>query len=211
MPQDPLDLELTYFDLHGGRAEPARIALHMGGVPFTDTRIPPKSFAETKASYPFAQLPILRVGDLVISQNNAINRYVGHLAGLYPTDPLAAACCDEALEALEDVNHKFARSLHIADPERFESTRKKVVAGPLSFAIERMGQLLTRRGGVWFAGDALSVADLKCFVWVRTLSSGKLDHVPTDLVARLAPNLADHHERVRTLPGVVAYYAQFGL
>lgn len=211
MPRAPDDLELTYFDIHGGRAEPARIALHMGGVPFTDTRIPPKSFADVKESYPFGQLPILRVGELVLSQNNAIHRYVGQLTGLYPADPLAAACCDEVLEALEDVNHKFARSLHIADPERFEATRKKVVAGPLSFAVERVGQLLTRRGGVWFAGGALSMADLKCFVWVRTLSSGQLDHVPPDLVTRLAPNLADHHERVRALPGVVAYYAQFGL
>ena len=201
-------LELIYFDIHNGRAEPARLALHMGGVPFTDTRIPPKSFGETKLSYLFGQLPVLRVGDVVLSQCNAINRYVGKLTGLYPEDALEGARCDEVMEALEDVNHKFARSLHIADPVRFEATRKKVVAGPLSFAVERMGQRLERSRDVWFAGEQLSVADLKCFVWVRTLLSGKLDHVPADLFSRLAPNLVDHHDRVAAHPGVVTYYAR---
>ena len=27
-------LKLTYFDFHGGRGEPARLALSMGGIPF---------------------------------------------------------------------------------------------------------------------------------------------------------------------------------
>ena len=32
-------LKLTYFDFHGGRGEPARIALSMGGIPFEDDRV----------------------------------------------------------------------------------------------------------------------------------------------------------------------------
>jgi glutathione S-transferase len=204
-------LELIYFDIHNGRAEPARLALHIGGVPFTDTRIAPKSFGETKLSYPFGQLPVLRVGDVMLSQCNAINRYVGKLTGLYPEGALDGAQCDEVMEALEDVNHQFARSLHIADPVRFEATRKKVVAGPVSFAAERLGQRLARSGDEWFAGGQLSVADLKCFVWVRTLLSGKLDHVPADLFSRLAPNLVEHHDRVAAQPEIRAYYAQLGM
>ena len=34
-------LKLTYFDFHGGRGEPARLALSMGGIPFEDDRVPP--------------------------------------------------------------------------------------------------------------------------------------------------------------------------
>jgi hypothetical protein len=39
--------------------------------------------------------PVLQVGDVVLSQSNAILTYVGKLAGLVPSDPLAAAKVDE--------------------------------------------------------------------------------------------------------------------
>ena len=41
------------------------------------------------------------------------------------------------------------------------------------------------------------------------LNSGRLDHVPTDLVERVAPALSAHLRRVAEHPGVQAYYAQF--
>ena len=34
-------LKLTYFDFHGGRGEPARLALSISGIPFEDDRVPP--------------------------------------------------------------------------------------------------------------------------------------------------------------------------
>ena len=33
------NLKLTYFDFHGGRGEPARLALSIGGIPFDDDRV----------------------------------------------------------------------------------------------------------------------------------------------------------------------------
>ncbi|MDH3673780.1 MAG: glutathione S-transferase, partial [Gammaproteobacteria bacterium] len=33
-------LTLTYFDFHGGRGEPARLAMTIGGIEFEDGRIP---------------------------------------------------------------------------------------------------------------------------------------------------------------------------
>jgi glutathione S-transferase len=205
-----MDLELTYFDFHGGRGEPARLALHIGGVPFKDTRIAPQDFPALKLGYPFGTLPTLRVGERIISQSNAILRFVGQRSGLYPTEALEAACCDELMEALEDMNHKFAHSLHIADPEKLRERRLKILDGPLTFTLERVAALLERRGGEYFADGRLTVADLKCFVWVRALCRGTLDHIPTDLVERLAPTLMAHHARVAAHPGVVGYYAALG-
>ena len=43
------------------------------------------------------------------------------------------------------------------------------------------------------------------------LSSGRLDHIPADIVERTAPALAAHRTRVLAHPGVRAYYARFGL
>ena len=67
-------------------------------------------------------------------------------------------------------------------------------------------EMLARGGGAYFADNRLTVADLKVFVQIRSLLNGTLDHVPTDLVLRLAPNLVKHHARVESDPAVAAYY-----
>ena len=38
-------LKLTYFDFDGGRGEPARLALHIGGIAFEDHRISGKDWS----------------------------------------------------------------------------------------------------------------------------------------------------------------------
>jgi glutathione S-transferase len=60
------------------------------------------------------------------------------------------------------------------------------------------------------AGGRLSVADLKVFVWIRHLRSGKRDYIPADLPDRVAAKLVAHFERVKGHPGMKAYYAQHG-
>ena len=37
-------LKLTYFDFHGGRGEPARLALSIGRIPFEDDRVAPSDW-----------------------------------------------------------------------------------------------------------------------------------------------------------------------
>ena len=48
-------LKLTYFDFHGGRGEPARLALSLAGIPFEDDRV-------------------LEVDGAIVTQSNGINR-----------------------------------------------------------------------------------------------------------------------------------------
>jgi glutathione S-transferase len=48
------------------------------------------------------------------------------------------------------------------------------------------------------------------FVDVRALNAGRLDHIPTDLVATVAPALNAHMQRIAQTPAVVAYYEKFG-
>jgi hypothetical protein len=42
--------KLTYFDLHGGRGEPARLALSLGGIPFEDDRVQFTDWERRKAA-----------------------------------------------------------------------------------------------------------------------------------------------------------------
>jgi glutathione S-transferase len=95
-------MKLTYFDFHGGRGEPARLALSIGGIVFEDDRVAPSDWERRKGDTPFGALPVLEVDGQIVAQSNAINRYAGKLAALYPSDPWQAALCDEAIEAVED-------------------------------------------------------------------------------------------------------------
>src|SRR5512132_3537597 len=55
-------LKLTYFDFHGGRGEPARIALSMGGIPYEDDRVKGTDWERRKPDTPFGRLASAREG-----------------------------------------------------------------------------------------------------------------------------------------------------
>lgn len=204
MPQ----LKLNYFDFHGGRAEPARIALHLGGIAFEDHRFSFAEFAEFRQRTPFGQVPTLEVDGVHVTQCDAINRYAGKLAGLYPTDPLQALFCDEVMYVVEEASVRLGPTFRMTGDEQ-KAARLALVNGPMPVYLAWLQAQLQAHGGEFFADNRLTMADLKVFVDVRGLNSGRLDHVPTDLVERVAPALNAHMARIANLPGVQAYYAQF--
>jgi glutathione S-transferase len=185
------DLILRYFDFNGGRGEVARISMSLGGIPFEDDRIPVADWSAHKERAPFHALPVLEIDGQIITQCNAINRYVGKLAHLYPEDAVEAARCDEVMDAVEDVVTRVVATFGISDTAELRAAREA---------------MLVARGGEFFADGRLTVADLKVFVWIRNLRSGVLDHVPPDLTDRVAPKLVEHHDRVASQPGIVTYY-----
>ncbi len=204
------NLKLTYFDFHGGRGEPARLALSIGGIAFEDDRVPFADWERRKADTPFGALPVLEVDGQTVAQSNAINRYVGKLVNLYPSDPWQAAQCDEAMEAVEDITSMMVATLFLPEEEK-KAQRQALVEGPIPFYLTQLQQRLEAHGGRYFAADRLSVADLKVFNWIWYLKFGGLDHVPTDLPDRGAPKLVEHYERVKNDPRVLAYYAKHSI
>jgi len=204
-------LELSYFDFNGGRGEPVRLALFMAGIPFEDHRVKPQDWAAMKASTPFGGLPVLTVDGRAISQSNSILRFVGKLTGLYPTDPVEALRCDELLDVVEDLSHLLAPTFGLKDPEELKARRTAIAEGPYTAALVQLQRRLEEGGGTWFADGRLTIADLKIFGLTRYLNSGRLDHIPTDLIARVAPALIAHHERVRAEPGIAAWHAAHGV
>jgi glutathione S-transferase len=198
-------LKLTYFDFDGGRGEPARLALHIGSIAFEDQRIAGKDWPAFRDKTPFQAMPTLEVDGAVFTQSNAINRYVGKLAGLYPSDTLQAFLCDEAMDAAEDIGTRIAQTMDLGD-EAKKKAREELVAGRLTRYLRQLESKLGAAGGEYFADRRLTVADLKVFMWVRWLRSGALDHIPKDLVDRTAPGLVKHFERVANHPQVEGYY-----
>jgi glutathione S-transferase len=203
-------LKLSYFDFHGGRGEPARLALSMGGIPFEDDRVAFADWERRKEKTPFGGLPVLEVDGQTVAQSNAINRYVGKLTNLYPSDPWQAALCDEAMGAVEDIVSRLVATMFLPEEEK-KTQRKALVDGPIPFYLIQLQQRLETHGGRYFAADCLTVADLKVFTFIRQLKSGFLDHVPTDLPDRIAPKLVGHYDRVRNEPRIRDYYAKHGI
>lgn len=199
--------KLVYFDIDGARGEAARLAMAIGGVPFEDDRVKFADWESRKPGTPFGALPVLEIDGQAVAQSNGINRYVGKLAGLYPSDAWQAALCDEAMDAVEEISTRVWSTMPLPAAEK-KAQRESLAAGPLSYSLDRLQRRLVAQGGHYFADGRLTVADLKVFVWIRHLGSGQLDHIPIDLPERVAPLLVEHHDRVTEHPAVKAHYAK---
>jgi glutathione S-transferase len=201
-------LKLSYFDFHGGRAEPARLALAVGGIAFEDHRFAFPEFAEVRAATPFGQVPTLTVDGVMVTQSDAITRYAGKLAGLYPADAYQALLCDEVMSVVEDATIRLSPTFRMTGDAQKEA-RLALVNHAMPVYLAWLQARLLAQGGEFFADNRLTVADLKVFVDVNGLNSGRLDHVPTDLVEQVAPALNAHLKRIAQTPAIGKYYAQF--
>ncbi len=199
-------LRFTYFDTKGSRGQVARLALELADLEYEDIRISFQDFMAKKDSFPFGAVPVLEVDGQIISQSNGINRFIGKMASLYPRDPLQAALCDESMSAVEDVLNKIQLSIFIKDEDEKKKMRQELAAGPIPFFLKRIASRLEDRDSDYFADNRLTVADLKVFVWVRSLLLGILDHVPPELVEEHAPALKAHHDRIWAFDKIRAHY-----
>ncbi len=198
------DYKLTYFDFPGGRGEPIRIAFHAAGIDFNDHRISFDEFLQTREHMRFRCAPVLHIDGVEVTQSNAMLRYVGRRANLYPEDPTQALYCDEAMEAVEDLLHQIVFTFGL-EGDALKAARQKLVDGWLTIFVKGLGEIL-ERGGDYIADNRLTVADLKVYVQTRSLRSGTLDQVPTVLLVRLAPILLAHVDRFANDTVVTGFY-----
>ena len=109
--------KLTYFDINGGRGEFIRIALHAAGIEFEDDRLSFPEFGEARQNFRFRSVPVMQIDGTEFTQSNALGRYIGRKADLYPSDDLQALYCDEVIEVVEDLSHYVVRTMGLAGEE----------------------------------------------------------------------------------------------
>jgi len=184
-------LRLRYFPFPG-RGGAIRDVLRIGGIAFEDAHVPPERFRELKAAgeLPFGSLPVLDVetsaGTVSAAQSNAILRFVGRRAGLYPTDdPVGALKVDEALDLGEDLYHVIGPSIGEQDTEKRMAMRKVLAEETIPRWGGYFERLLAANGRTGFVvGDSLTVADLKLHWIIDKLTNGSLDGVPKTVLDR---------------------------
>jgi prostaglandin-H2 D-isomerase / glutathione transferase len=191
MSEQPHDvaLRLRYFPFPG-RAAAIRDALRIGRVAFEDIHVQPDRFREQKVAgqLPFGSLPVLDVqtheGTVSAAQSNAILRFAGRRAGLYPMDdPVRALKVDEALDLGEDLYHVIAPSIDEQDAERRLAMRRILAEETLPRWVGFLERLLVANSRTGFVvGAALTVADLKLYWVVDKLTNGTLDGIPKSLL-----------------------------
>ncbi|MBX3189322.1 MAG: glutathione S-transferase [Labilithrix sp.] len=197
--------KLTYFDAPISRGEECRLALTIAGVEFDDVRLARDAWLALKPSTPFGSVPIFEIpGEGVLAQSNAILTLIGRRHDLHPEDDFEAARHEAMMQHVEDLRAALGPSMRMSDEAEKKKAREVIVATTLpTWAASVEKQI----AGPFFAGDRVHVVDLKLFVVVVWLSSGKLDHVPASIFEG-HPKLLGLHAAVRDHERVKAWYAK---
>jgi glutathione S-transferase len=202
MPNQSSDTKLTliYFPI-GGRAEAIRLTAAVGGISFTNKTMSFAEFTEAKANpdnkMPFDQLPLLQMMETdgtsrTITQSDAILRYFGKLAGLYPTDEVLALEVDELVNILQDTITPLAMTVrgavktHIKDtdwtPEEKIQIRERWFATDLPKFLGKIENTLKASTSGWLVGDGATIADIRLYVDLTWIAGGIFDGVPTSFL-----------------------------
>ena len=207
-----MDLKLYYFDFPFWRAESARVALHLGNIPFQDIRIDGVRFREMRNAgvLPFGQLPILDMNGERIAQTGAILRVCGTLSGLYPAGDLTrCARVDELIDAATDITNLLARTMRIKDREKKRALRTELATHELPKWLGYLSAWMNRHSGQTFlVGETLSVADLVQWRLIAWLTGGILDGIPRE-IGDSFPALMEHYHRIDQLPRIQVWMEQY--
>lgn len=173
--------KLTYFDAPTSRGEECRLALHLAGLDFDDERIPFSAWAARKPATPFGSVPVLELpGRPPLAQSNAILVFIGRGHGLHPKDDFEAARHEAMMAHVEDLRSRIGFTLDMVADEKKAARELLARQYVPAWAANAERQIAE---GPFFAGPNIHVVDLKLYMVLSWLTSGKLDHVPTDLVA----------------------------
>lgn len=207
-------LKLRYFDARGA-AELTRTLLHYGDMEFEDERwtidfdkgFKSIGFEAAKISGELAsnlnRAPVLMVGDTVLGQSRAIERYVARECGLLGNDSQTCALIDAITEHVRDV--RDAQRMKGFSPfTRDKTDEQKAAAKKDWFEVDLPAWLAKLEAVVGDAGFAVagerSYAD---FVIWGTFVDSVRDDPPV-----LPPKLAAICQSVEAEPKVAAWVAK---
>jgi len=198
--------KLTYFDAPVSRGEECRLAFWLAGADFEDNRVKAADRAAEAAKTPFGGMPALEIPGkpVILAQSNAILVYIGREHGLHPKDHYEAARHEAMMGHIEDVRNVIGATIRMTDDEK-KRVREDIAANYLPRWAASAERYMT--DGPFFAGATPHVVDTKIFMIVRWLTGGKVDHIPTEIVAG-QPKLMRAHDAFRDHPRVQAWYAR---
>jgi len=223
MPSTP-KIKLVYFDIEGV-AEPVRLVLVLGNIPFEDYRVKFSDWPQLKSTLPYEQMPAMYVNDEDVpkTQSGAMLRWAARLnpeKHLYPADKLYEI--EEAIGLLGDLTRAWSPCLYIAMrpqtfgyPEGYQGTDegkercKKMRTGfiqkELPKYLKYLADMIDKNGGKFLCGDEPTIADCMAVPQLRGFSRGHIDHVPVDSL-NVEPRIVDYIQRFCGLDEIKGRY-----
>merc|ERR1711936_538604 len=180
------EVRLTYFPARG-RAEISRLIFAHAGVKFDDIRLTGEDFAKVK--------PILSYGSMPIAN------FVAELCNLAGTTPLNKAKANEIVLAVNGIFEMVAKCLFAPEGEK-AGMKKKLIEETLPQKFAQLEARLCLNGGQFFAGNALTYADLMIVVLQDNVRSSVIGG--GDVIEKF-PKLCNLYQRVSALPNIKAW------
>lgn len=197
--------KLTYFDAPISRGEECRLALFVAGVDFEDVRLKRDEWLAMKPSSPFGSLPVFELpGQPPLAQSNAILSLIGRRHGLLPKDDVAAAHHESMMCHVEDLRAQLSPTLRMTNDAEKKAAREALAASYLPAWATYAERHIE---GPFVGGKDIQVSDLKIFMAVKWLTSGSIDHMPTNVFAK-HEKLTGVHDAVLGHERVKAWYAR---
>merc|ERR1712088_280581 len=166
------ELRLTYFPARG-RAEITRLILAHAGVKFDDIRLTGEDFAKVKPILPYGSMPILE--------------HKGE--------------ANEIVLAVNGIFEMVAKCLFAPEGEK-AGMKKKLIEETLPQKFAQLEARLCLNGGQFFAGNALTYADLMIVVLQDNVRSSVIGG--GDVIEKF-PKLCNLYQRVTALPNIKAW------
>ena len=199
--------KLVYFNVPG-RVCGLRIMMFQiyGKDGWVDERVEFKDWPSVKPTMPLQMMPLLTLSDgSRVHQTEAMDRWAGKLAGLYPADPDEALFVDEMISTVFEARSKAPSPSSVVTREMLPALWKEFIEGKMAMYWDYIQQ---RVMGPFVRGAELTVADLTLFTLETTFVNGE---IPDDLVPGSYidgwPVIKAHYAAVKAHPMVRAYEA----
>ena len=195
---------LTYFNV-AGRAYALRVAMFkaFGKAGWTDDRVDFSKWGELKPTTPLGSLPVLTLPDgRKVTQTDAMLRWAGRAAKLYPDDPIEALLVDEITQCVIDV---LAKTPPAAGEEGKAKRTEYAESGLLRKALTHFENKLSDG---WLVENDLTVADLSVTTLVDMILTDDFTHVPAAYMDGF-PKVKALAERVHASDLVTAYHKEY--
>ena len=220
----PTPYELYYWPNIPGRGEFVRLVLEEAATPYRDVgRLPAEQgggveavaafWAGKREGHPIFAPPVLKQGELVLSQTAAICHFLGRRHELAPQDEAGQAQALALQLTIADVSDEAHNTHHpISAALYYEDQKDAALEASKKFLGERLPKflryferVLERSVGPWLMGEALTYPDLSLF----QLLEGVAYAFPKGFVhvAESTPMILELRDRVAELPRIAAYLA----
>jgi len=145
-----------------------------------------------KKTFPFGQLPIMKLKKKTYGQTSSIARFCAIRASLYEKNPEKSLIIDQVLDWANDITYKIAPSIREKNKAKQLKLRKIFVRNDLDLWFGFLENLLKNSSNKQkFFTEKFSLADITAWRLIYWFCSGKLEGIDKNFIQKF--NFLNHY------------------